>query len=283
MCRLGARPRWTPWSCCDTTSQVVRTMAGLLVKMFPILGGAPIKRRRRVRRSRWTRDRLLMLLEVGLLLGGLALLIIGAQHRVYATTLSMAAAAIAIMHVVLVRRSRLQSPAERLLEEAPMLDFSHAVRTARSVEGLYQSLIARVNATFPSTAVSLFVRDDDSGNYTCRISTALPPGVTGNGSAPTLTSDAFVVRRLRGLDSPMQLDAGDMKAWQDALMDAPPEVYNKRMRERDTLQKTNSSLLVQLKTKSDLVGVLSLGESTIGRYSQKDQEVLKGMAGQLAL
>jgi sigma-B regulation protein RsbU (phosphoserine phosphatase) len=55
------------------------------------------------------------------------------------------------------------------------------------------------------------------------------------------------------------------------------------MRERDTLQKTNSSLLVQLKTKSDLVGVLSLGESTIGQYSRKDQEVLKGMAGQLAL
>lgn len=257
-------------------------MAGLLVKMFPILGGAPVKRRKRKRRSRWTRDRLFTLLELGLLIGA-GLVLWRSQHRVYPVAFSTAAAVVALVHVALLRRSRLQSPAERLLEEAPLLDFAHAVRTARSVDGLYQALIGMVNATFPSTAVSLFVRDDDTGHYPCRISTALPPEVIGNGSAPTLTSDAFVVRRLRGLDSPMQLDEGDMKAWQDALFDAPPEVYNKRMRERDTLQKTNSSLLVQLKTKSELVGVLSLGESTIGRYSFKDQEVLKGMAGQLAL
>lgn len=253
-------------------------MAGLLMKMFPIFGGTPAKRRR----ARWTLDRLLVFVELALLvLAGTSLW--RSQHRIYPFAFSMAAAVLAIVHVMLLRRSRLQSPAERLLEEAPLLDFAHAVRTARSVEGLYQSLIGMVNATFPSTAVSLFVRDDDTGHYPCRISTVLPPEVTNNGNAPVLTKDAFVVRRLRGLDSPMQLEEGDLKAWQDALMDAPPEVYNKRMRERDTLQKTNSSLLVQLKTKSDLVGVLSLGESTIGQFSRKDQEVLKGMAGQLAL
>jgi sigma-B regulation protein RsbU (phosphoserine phosphatase) len=107
--------------------------------------------------------------------------------------------------------------------------------------------------------------------------------MNGNGTAAILPPDAFVVRRLRGLDAPMQLDEGDMKAWQDALSDAPPEIYNKRMRERETLQKTNSSLLVQLKTKSDLVGVLTLGESVLGRFSAKDHEVLKGVAGQMAL
>ena len=253
------------------------------MKMFPIFGGAPMVRRKRVRRSRWTRDRVLMLLEMALLTGSLLLLARGSKDRLYPASLSLAAAAVAMVHVMMVRRSRVQSPAERMLEESPMLDFSHAVRTARSVDGLYQSLIGMVNNTFPSKAVSLFVRDDETGNYSCRISTALPPFAHGNGVTPTLSSDAFVVRRLRGLDSPMQLDAGELKSWQFALSDAPPEVYNKRMRERDTLEKTNSSLLVQLKTKSDLVGVLSLGESTIGRYSHKDQEVLKGVAGQLAL
>ncbi len=257
-------------------------MAGSLVKMFPILGGAPVKRRKRARRSRWTLDRLFTLLEFGLLVVA-TILLWKSQHRLYPVVFSLAAAVVAIFHAIVLRRSKIQSPAERLLEEAPLLDFAHAVRTARSVEGLYQSLLGMVSATFPSTAASLFIRDDDTGHYPCRISTALPPEVTGNGNAPVLTKDAFVVRRLRGLDSPMQLDEGDMKAWQDALMDAPPEVYNKRMRERDTLQKTRSSLLVQLKTKSDLVGVLSLGESTIGQFSHKDQEVLRGMAGQLAL
>ena len=241
-----------------------------------------MRRRKRARRSRWTRDRLLMLLELALLVAA-GVFLWKSQHRLYPVAFSMAAALVAMFHIFLLRRTHLQSPAERLLEEAPLLDFANAVRTARSVDGLYQSLLGMVNSTFPSTAASLFVRDDDSGHYPCRISTALPPEVTGNGNAPILTKDAFVVRRLRGLDSPMQLDAGDMKAWEDALFDAPAEVYNKRMRERDTLQKTRSSLLVQLKTKSELVGVLSLGESTIGEYSRKDHEVLKGMAGQLAL
>lgn len=259
-------------------------MLGFLVKVFPSFGG--IRTKRRIpshRRRRWTRDRVFLLLEIVLLIGSIALVALNAQRRFLPISLSATAALIAILHVWLVRRTRTPSPAERLLEESPMLDFSQAVRNARSVEGLYQSLIGMVNSTFPSKAVSLFVRDDDTGHYSCRISTALPVHGYGNGGPPSLPPDAFVVRRLRGLDSPMQLDEGDMKAWQDALSDAPPEVFNKRMRERDTLQKTNSSLLVQLKTKSDLVGLLTLGKSTLGPFSSKDQEVLKGVAGQLAL
>src|SRR6478672_4753430 len=138
-------------------------IAGLQVKMFPMFGEAPMKPRKRMRRSRWTRDRALTLLELGLLLGSLALLAMGSRYRVYPLSLSLAAAAVAMVHVVIVRRIRAQSPAERMLEDAPMLDFSHAVRTARSVEGLYQSLIGMVNTTFPSKAVSLFVRDDETG------------------------------------------------------------------------------------------------------------------------
>lgn len=162
----------------------------------------------------------------------------------------------------------------------PIVDFSQAVRTARSVDGLYESLIRMVNSAFPSKAVTLFVRDEDTGHYSCRISTQPYPDTEGT---PTLAKDAFVVRRLRGLDSPMQLDAGDLKAWKDALIDAPAEVFEKRMRERQTLEQTQSSLLVQLKTRNELVGVLSLGESSFGRFSTKDHEILKGMAGQLAL
>jgi len=40
---------------------------------------------------------------------------------------------------------------------------------------------------------------------------------------------------------------------------------------------------VQLKTRSELVGVLSLGENEDNQLSLKDQQVLKGVAGQLAL
>lgn len=130
----------------------------------------------------------------------------------------------------------------------------------------------------------LFVRDDDTGHFQCRISTALPEAPVASAVATAMfAKDAFVVRRLRGLDSPMQLDSDDLRAWREALVDAPREVFEKRMRERDTLERTNSSMLVQLKTRTDLVGVLSLGERTNGAYSPKDHQLLKNLGGQLAL
>ncbi|HWR16740.1 MAG TPA: SpoIIE family protein phosphatase [Terriglobales bacterium] len=178
------------------------------------------------------------------------------------------------------KRDHQPSPAEQILGAVPSLDLAQAVRRATSVEDLFQSLIRTVNATFPSKAVSLFIRDDETGNYPCRISTI--PG-EGDGSTPALARDAFVVRRLRGLDSPFSVDAGDLKAWADALQDAPREVFEKRMRERETLERTRTSLLVQLKTRNELIGILCLGESNYGRFSPRDQQALKGVAGQLAL
>jgi sigma-B regulation protein RsbU (phosphoserine phosphatase) len=252
--------------------------------MFPTTDHA---RKRRRFAIRWTRDNAFLFAEVLLLLGSLALLFAGFVQKwpaTYPATLSMLAAGVAITHVMSVRRTKQLSVAERMFESMPMIDLSQAVRNARSVDGLYESLIKMVGNTFPSKAISLFVRDDDTGHFPCRISTALfEPAVAGAIATPILAKDAFVVRRLRGLDMPMQLDDGDLRAWKEALVDAPREVFEKRMRERDTLERTNSSMLVQLKTRSDLVGVLSLGGSTTGQYSQKDQQLLKTLGGQLAL
>ena len=255
------------------------------MKMFPIPGGVDVRRRRRRLRLRnWSRDTWFVLLETGLLVGSIVLLVAGLVRKwpaTYAAALSVVAAGIAIMHLMAMMRERRPSLAEQIFESGPAMDLSQAVRSAESVDGLYHSLVSMVGKTFPSKAVSLFVKDDDTGHFQCRTSTALAE--ESRADAPVLAKDAFVVRRLRGLDSPMQLDAGDLRAWQEALSEAPREVLEKRMRERKALEETHSSLLVQLKTRSDLVGVLSLGESTSGGFSKKDQQILKTVGGQLAL
>ncbi len=61
------------------------------------------------------------------------------------------------------------------------------------------------------------------------------------------------------------------------------QVLEKRMQENDVLLQTRSSLLVQLRTKGDLLGVLSLGKRQPHRSSPEDREMLDSVAGQLAL
>ena len=165
-----------------------------------------------------------------------------------------------------------------------LLDLSSAVRGASSVESLYESLVDAVARAFSIPAISLFIRDDDTGDFSCRISTAVPhDAVSGNHAQLTLSADSFVIRRLKSLSSPLQLDAAELSAWQLALTDAPREVMEKRMRERDVLLQTRSSLLVQLRTKGDLLGVLALAKRESDRFTPEQREMLDSVAGQLAL
>jgi sigma-B regulation protein RsbU (phosphoserine phosphatase) len=165
-----------------------------------------------------------------------------------------------------------------------LLDLSSAVGTASSVETLYESLVSAMGRTFSTPSVSLFVRDDNAGHFPCLASTV----VFSNASAPAsdglvLWSDSFVIRRLKNLSSPLQVDSAELGAWKDALSDLSREVFDKRMHERDVLLQTHSTLLVQLRTKGDLLGVLSLGGRPVDRFSPEERDMLEGAAGQLAL
>jgi phosphoserine phosphatase RsbU/P len=152
------------------------------------------------------------------------------------------------------------------------------------VESLYESIVGAIRQALPTAAVSLFIRDDDSGNFECRVSTEF---ARDSGTQPkpllTLSSASFVIRRLKSLISPLQLDAMELGMWKEALTDAPREVFEKRMQERDVLLQTRSFLLVQLRTKGDLLGVLALGESVGNRLSPDKRQMLENVAGQLAL
>ena len=187
------------------------------------------------------------------------------------------------------RHRRSSLPAKKRVSQsgrlASVIDLSQAVRGADSVDGLYGSIIEAISETFSLGAASLFVRDDQTGDFPCRVSTAFPGGARNgsNSAVLPLVPDAFVIRRLRNLSSPLQIEAPELDSWEQALRDAPQAVLKSRMREKDTLQRTHSSMLVPLKTRNDLVGLLSLGPRTTGAYSPEERQALQSVAGQLAL
>src|SRR5512140_3725143 len=103
--------------------------------MFPIFRSRK-RRRRKAAKSRFSRDGMLVAAEIVLLLGSLALLFAGSLRQwpaTYPATLSMAAAGVAIAHVMSVRKAHRPTLAERMLESLPMIDLSQAVRSATSV------------------------------------------------------------------------------------------------------------------------------------------------------
>ena len=259
------------------------------MRIFPRLDLRQEKGRTRYSRRRPKLPRAKFSPLVWALLAGGALLLTALVRQwpiAYGTMAVTAITAIVAMHWLNRRQAVLQASPAGTVGPVPLLDLSQAMHRAKSVDSLYESLIAIVCQTFSAKDASLFIRDDSSGDFPCRVSTALASNGTKPSqtiSLPALSRDAFVIRRLRNLSSPLQVEREELLNWEKAFRDAPPSVFEKRMCEQQTLQQTCSSLLVPLKTRNDMVGMLSLGERSVGRFGPRDREMLTGVGGQLAL
>ena len=165
-----------------------------------------------------------------------------------------------------------------------LLDLTSAVGAARSVENLYESLVCTIGGAFSAPAASLFIRDDLAGDFPCYASTVISADDRSRQLGHlTLSSDSFLIRRLKNLSVPLRLDASDLNAWKEGLSEVPSKVLEQRMQEKNVILQTHSSLFVQLRAKGNMLGVLSLGERPTGRFSLEDLEVLNGLATELAL
>jgi sigma-B regulation protein RsbU (phosphoserine phosphatase) len=176
-------------------------------------------------------------------------------------------------------------------ERRILFDLGQEARAATSLDQLYRSIVTRIRDAFKSEDVSIFVRDDSKGDYLCRMSSSLSlvGDVDTSQSAEdparklSLSRDAFVIRRLRFLALPMEIGPEDFDAWTKAFNTASATMREARRQECDTLQKIKSRLLLQIRIKDQLIGILSVGPSP-GKYqfSQSDKEMLMSVAGQLA-
>jgi len=176
-------------------------------------------------------------------------------------------------------------------EHRILFDLGQEARTAESIDQLYQSIAARISESFEAAYVSIFMREEESGDYFCRVSSLQPAAVQSgghhdaDGQGPLkLAHDAFVVKRLNSLSTPLVIEAAELETWTQAFNFASPVLREARQRERETLRRVKAHLLAQVRTKERMSGILSLSLRR-GQfpYSAADREVLMSVAGQLAL
>src|SRR5437762_3282688 len=130
--------------------------------------------------------------------------------------LAVALALFAALHFALVKK-RLVPLIESYFSPAPyderriLFDLGQEARAAINTDQLYKLIVNRIGTALETENVSIFVRDEVSGDYVCRISDPLPTPQPHSGdeeehnlvaeSEPRLAflKDAFVVKRLNHL------------------------------------------------------------------------------------
>jgi sigma-B regulation protein RsbU (phosphoserine phosphatase) len=209
-----------------------------------------------------------------------------------------ATALLALLHLLLFRH--IVPILERYFSPAPyderriLFDLGQEARAATNMDQLYNSIVNKIGDALETESVSIFVRDDETGEYVCRIcapqrslhktyeprrgsrEAAVMPGLS-------LGRNAFVVKRLHRLTTPWVIEEADLDAWERAFVTDAPDVREARERESETLRRIKASLLVQIRIKQQLVGILSVGPRRARRpYSIADKEMLMSVAGELA-
>src|ERR1041384_3108491 len=86
------------------------------------------------------------------------------------------------------------------------------------------------------------------------------------------------------LSTPLVIEPQEIETWAQALNSVLPSQREERASEHEVLRTIKSTILVQVKQKNELVGIISFGPRRRGfQYSVADRELLMSVAGQLAL
>jgi sigma-B regulation protein RsbU (phosphoserine phosphatase) len=282
----------------------MRILPRLFFRKFKPMG----RRLRRLRRH-LTVARVAFALECLTFGGAILFLLTGSRlsfldrwgQRADAAVLAFASILFGVLHTV--ARRRLVPRLERYFypaaydEHRILFDLGQEAHAASSVEQLYRFVVARIGEAVETEAVAIFVREAETNDFVCRVAArpaarlAAHQTVSATGGAllddPAslrLARDSFVVHRLQHLALPLSVTAEDFEAWRRAFASEPDEEREARERESATLRQLGAQLLVQIRIKNRLAGILSLGARRARHeYTQADSEMLMSVASQLAL
>jgi phosphoserine phosphatase RsbU/P len=237
------------------------------------------------------------------LTGGRATFVDGFGRRTDLVVLLLTIGLLALIHTVVKRYllpgiERYFSPV-RYDERRILFDLGQEARRATNIDDLFRLITCQIGEALQATDASLFVHDEANGNYTRRASssqvTPQPPGnnsssedlADGGPAAPpslALARDAFVVRRLHSMERPMEIGPQDFEVWDRFLDSASAAQRITRQKERETLRQIKTRLLMPIRSKDQLVGIMSLGECRVRHeYDATDKEMLISVGSQLAL
>ena len=166
-------------------------------------------------------------------------------------------------------------------ERKIFFDLGPGSQHVASIGDLYLHLAERIRRALDASNAAIFTRDEKTGNFNLRVVTHDP---NLHGKRLQLSKRAFVVRRLMNLSTPLVIEPREIETWSQALNALHPEQREERAGEHEVLRAIKSTILVQVKQKNELVGILSFGPRRGGfQYSVADRELLMSIAGQLAL
>ncbi|HKG47192.1 MAG TPA: GAF domain-containing SpoIIE family protein phosphatase [Pyrinomonadaceae bacterium] len=211
-------------------------------------------------------------------------------HRTDAVVSLLLIAAFILIHIT--ARRRLLPKIERYYAPAPyderkiFFDLGQGSQNVTSIDQLYERVAERVRNALGASNAAIFVRDDASGDFNLRVLAAQGRSAETDldGKRCQLSKRAFVVRRLGNLSTPLLIEPREIETWSQALNSVLPATREERASEHEILRSLKSTLLVQIRQKNELVGILSFGPRSRGfQYSVADRELLMSIAAQLAL
>jgi sigma-B regulation protein RsbU (phosphoserine phosphatase) len=216
--------------------------------------------------------------------------------RADAALVVMVGGALAAIHYMMVSRVlpelRRRASPHQYDQHRILLDLSEAARHSNNLNDVYSFSVNAIAQALEVDDVSILVSDQSTGELVLRssstkklVSSADTASANGEPVQPlSLAKEAFVVRRLNKLHQPLRIDSGELDMWQRAAGFIQGMESQKRERERQSLMDLNSRLLVQIRSKSVLTGILSIGPRRSGfDFAESDLKTLVAIGEQLAL
>jgi sigma-B regulation protein RsbU (phosphoserine phosphatase) len=172
--------------------------------------------------------------------------------------------------------------AQQVLSELGM-----EMRRVSTVQQLLERAVAKIQDALHVENVTIFLRDQETGDYTCAISSQLnADGVSTSqrDASLTLSADGALVQRMSRFTHPLPVDFDRYHPWTQNLLSTELAMNDLRKRENTTLRRIRSALLLPVATKDQLLGVVSLGPR-LGElpFSRDDRHLLMAVALQMAL
>ena len=161
------------------------------------------------------------------------------------------------------------------------------MRRVSTVPQLLERAVAKIQDALHVENVTIFLRDQETADYTCAISSRLnADGVSTSHRNPSLalSADGALVQRLNRIANPLPVDFDRYLPWTQDILTTELGMNDLRKRENATLRRVRAALLLPVSTKDQLLGIVSLGPR-LGDlpFSRDDRHLLMALALQMAL
>ncbi|MEK6321770.1 MAG: SpoIIE family protein phosphatase [Acidobacteriota bacterium] len=204
---------------------------------------------------------------------------------------TMAATALAIAALTFLNQRVLPIIDRRFFRESydaqqVLSELGLEMRKVSTVEQLLERAVAKIQDALHVENVTIFLRDQETGDYACAIASQLnPDGMSTSRRDPTLTlsPDGALVKRMSRFAHPLPVDFDRYNPWTQDLLSTELAMNDSRSRENATLRVARSALLLPVATKDHLLGIVSLGPR-LGElpFSRDDRHLLMAVALQMA-